>query len=662
MKNLLQLRIGTAHHNDPAFIKELLELLDETRTFDEIWMATDYGLCSLDEIQKHIPNMRKTAEEIRRHGIIASMQISRTIGHAPTLMKTQSTKGMENAKYDFIRFFDGKYDGGRICYSGDDFRAYVHDAMREWGKVGADIVWVDDDVRLWSNGRGILCFCDTCIRKFNEKYGYQFHFDSLKNAFLSDNDEVRENYRVFQIESLAQFARIISESIHDSSPDSVMALQQGGRVPIAAQSQEACLDAMYEVTGKNPPCRVGGGFYADHDPSEMLVKAMKINFMISRLPDYVSLRTTEIENLPFVSYGKSVECSALEAALYMAYGANAASVTMMNNLESLSYHRKIFEKLSLYRPYYEAVTAHNGFLPTGGLTVYQPKTPHLSKMKDAPDNTWYDEVIYEGIPLMRLGIPVNVEPEGDIYFLSAKAAAQVREADMETLLRSPVILTGEALRKLCELGYRDLIGADAHPVADQYKMVTYDLPCEHSITDGFPNFRYSDSYYFCKDTQFLIEGEGIEPIYEAYSSQYKTRLGTSVAVVTTKYGARWFVKGRALANPVVPTFRRDMLIRAMNYISDKPFATYVKSVGQVACVPRVDEQGKVVSVTVLNVSISECEDIELAISNPIGRDARIVDPYLPEKKASLEKLGEYFTVKIGNLAPWRVRTVLIDKE
>ena len=446
------------------------------------------------------------------------------------------------------------------------------------------------------------------------------------------------------------------------SPDSVMALQQGGRVPMAAQSQAACLDEMYEVTGKNPPCRIGGGFYADHDPSEMLVKAMKINFMMSRLPEYVHLRTTEIENLPFVSYGKSVECSALEAALYMAYGANAASVTMMNNQEPLSYHRKIFEKLSMYRPYYEAVTEHNGFLPTGGLTVYQPKTPHLAKMKGQPEYTWHDEIIFEGIPLMRLGIPVNIEPEGDIYFLSAKSAAQVREEDMELLLRSPVILTGEALCKLCELGYYDLIGADAHPVEDQYKMATYDLPCEHPITEGFPDDAYSDTYYFCKDTQYLIEGEGIDPIYEVYSSQYETKLGTSVAVVTTKYGARWFVKGRALTNPVIPTFRRDMLIRAMNYISEKPLAAYVKSVGQMVCVPRVNEQGRVVSVTVLNVSISECEDVELAIANPVGNTARIVDPYLPEKEASLREAGEYVTVKIGDLAPWRLRTVLIHEE
>jgi hypothetical protein len=355
-----------------------------------------------------------------------------------------------------------------------------------------------------------------------------------------------------------------------------------------------------------------------------------------------------------------VECSALEAGLYMAYGANAASVTMMNNYEPLSYHRSIFEKLSEYRPYYEAVTEHNGYTPSGGLTVYQPKTPHLASMKGAPEGVWYEETIFEGIPLMRLGIPVNVEPKGEIYFLSAKAAAQVREGDMETLLRSPVILTGEALIKLCELGYRDLIGASATPVAKEYQMATYDLPCEHPITEGLPSGRYSDSYYFCKDAQHLIEGEGIEPIYDAYSSQYHTRLGTSMATVTTKYGARWLVKGRALTNPVVPTFRRDMLIRAMNHISEQPLAAYVKSIGQMLCVPRVDAEGSVISVTVLNVSISECKSVELAIANPRGCVGRIVDPYLPEAETSLEKAGEYFTAKIGDLAPWRLRTLLID--
>lgn len=103
-----------------------------------------------------------------------------------------------------------------------------------------------------------------------------------------------------------------------------------------------------------------------------------------------------------------------------------------------------------------------------------------------------------------------------------------------------------------------------------------------------------------------------------------------------------------------------MLIRAINHISDKPLAAYVKSIGQMLCVPRVDDEGHVISVTVLNVSISECKGVELAIANPRGCVGRIVDPYLPEAKASLEKAGEYFTAKIGDLAPWRLRTLLID--
>ena len=129
----------------------------------------------------------------------------------------------------------------------------------------------------------------------------------------------------------------------------------------------------------------------------------------------------------------------------------------------------------------------------------------------------------------------------------------------------------------------------------------------------------------------------------------------------TAYGAKWFVKGRALANPVIPMHRRNMLIRAINYMSDTPLCAYVRSYGQIVCVPRVDSEGKVVSVTLLNASISECEDVEVAIASPVGEGYRVIDPYRPTECGSLERDGEYFIARAGSLAPWRVKTILIDK-
>ena len=656
-RNLLQLRLGQHDHNDPEYIEDLLDALDKTKVFDEIWLATNYGLCSMEEIRREVPNMRRTAEQIRRRGMIASMQISRTVGHAPTLMKTLSTKGLEGVEYNLCRALSGDAIGGRICYTGDDFRSYVKDAMREYGKVGADIAWVDDDVRLWV-WTNVFCFCDTCIGKFNKKHGYGFNFDSFREAFLKGDVKLRTEYHDFQVDELAKFANAIVEGIHESSPNTVMGLQQGGTLPLAAASQAACLDAFYKVTGQAPTSRVGGGFYDDHDPQGMLKKALKINFMVSRLPEYVKLRSVEIENLPFVSYGKSTECTSLEAALFMAYGCNSASVTLMNRREPLSYHEKIFETLSKYRPYLLEMSDHNEGCSVGGICVYQPKKSHLATYGNSPETVWFDTIIWSGVGLMRLGIPLNAEPSGKVYFLSAEAAAQITASDMETLLRSPVILDGTALEILGKLGYGELIRASAKPVGDEYKCVTYELPVGHPMTDKLDPSQYSDSWYYAKDMQYLIEGECIEAIHDCYSSQYGTRLGVANAVITTAYGAKWFVKGRALTNPVIPKYRRDMLIRAINYISEEPLCAYVSSYGQIACVPRVDENGRVVSVTLLNVSISECEDVEVAIHDPVGESMRIIDPYSPTEEGQLVKNGEYFTAKLGNLAPWRVKTYL----
>ena len=657
-RNLFQLRISQNDHKDPKYVEELACILDKTRVFDEVWMATNYGLCSIDEIRQEVPKMRECAEILRKHGLIASMQISRTVGHAPVLMKTQSTKGLEGLKYDKVRTLKGATLGGRICYSGDDFRAYARESSREWGKAEVENAWVDDDVRLWTN-QNAYCFCDTCISKFNKKWEYNFTYESFKEAFLAGDDLLRTRYHDFQVESLGSFARLIAEGINESSPDTAVGLQEGGTLPLAAASGDRCLHYMLDVTGKNPPVRVGGGFYDDHNPEDMLKKALKSCYMVSRLPQFVELRTVEIENLPFVSYGKSVECTALEASLYTAYGCNAASVTLMNRYEPLEYHEKIFSKLALYRPYIERAVAHNEGARVGGVSAYQPRLAHLAKGGDNPETVWCETAIFDGFKLMRLGIPYHTEPDGEVYYLSSFACDQITDEDMEILLRSPVILDGEALSKLCDKGYGALIGAAAVPCDSRYQMATYELPCDHPITEGLALGSYADSYYYCKDSQYLIEGEGIEPVLDCYSSELKERIGVGAAVSTTAYGARWFIKGRALANPVIPMKRRNMLINAINYIKEEPLCAFVKSYGQICCVPRVKDE-RTVSVTLLNVSVSEAESVEVFVAKPYGTVCKVIDPYSEEYEAELIPDGDGFSVKVGDLAPWRVKTVILE--
>lgn len=442
------LRTGCKTHFDHDYIDQLIAAIGEAgNCFDEVWLATSYGVPSLSRCKKEAEDMAWAAERFRKAGISASMQLSRTVGHSAGALVTYGGEGVRS-DFGLITSIDGASANGIFCWNSPAFRAYVYEQMKIYAAFGPEIVWVDDDIRLRLLGRSqALCFCDECIRLFNERYGYRYDRISLKNDFLNDLS-VREKYIQFQTDTLADFAGVISEAIHEVSPDTIMALQNGGNTMLAINAQRACLDRMYEVTGKAPAFRAGGGFYNDHQPKDMFVKAMIVNYMNARLPEYVKARSCEIENLPFTAYGKSPECTCIEAAVYMAYGCNEASVTLMRDYEPLEWHMRMFRKISQYRPFFEAYEKHNAGTVNGGIVVYQPiRSNYIVPNKDGYP-FWNDTCIWEIADKLRWGIPFSTSVKGNAYYLTAKAFDFLNEEDMEFLADKTVIAEPGFLQKI----------------------------------------------------------------------------------------------------------------------------------------------------------------------------------------------------------------------
>ena len=442
------LRTGCKTHFDHDYIDQLIAAIGEAgNCFDEVWLATSYGVPSLSRCKKEAEDMAWAAERFRKAGISASMQLSRTVGHSAGALVTYGGEGVRS-DFGLITSIDGASANGIFCWNSPAFRAYVYEQMKIYAAFGPEIVWVDDDIRLRLLGRSqALCFCDECIRLFNERYGYRYDRIGLKNDFLNDLS-VREKYIQFQTDTLADFAGVISEAIHEVSPDTIMALQNGGNTMLAINAQRACLDRMYEVTGKAPAFRAGGGFYNDHQPKDMFVKAMIVNYMNARLPEYVKARSCEIENLPFTAYGKSPECTCIEAAVYMAYGCNEASVTLMRDYEPLEWHMRMFRKISQYRPFFEAYEKHNAGTVNGGIVVYQPIRSNYIVPNQDGYPFWNDTCIWEIADKLRWGIPFSTSVKGNAYYLTAKAFDFLNEEDMEFLADKTVIAEPGFLQKI----------------------------------------------------------------------------------------------------------------------------------------------------------------------------------------------------------------------
>ncbi len=442
------LRTGTKTHFDHEYIKQLIQTIKEAGDcFDEVWLATSYGIPSLERCEKEAKDMEWAGERFREAGISASMQLSRTVGHSASSLATFGGEGV-SPEFGLITSIDGISVNGIFCWNSQAFRTYIYEQMKIYSKFQPEIVWFDDDIRLrMLSVSKALCFCDDCIKLFNERYGYDYTRESLKRDF-DYNLTVRAQYIQTQTDSLAEFAGGISSAIHEVSPDTVVALQNGGNTMLAINAQKACLDKMYEATGKAPAFRAGGGFYNDHQPKEVFVKAMIINYMNSRLPEYVKGRSCEIENLPFTAYGKSPEFTCLEAALYMAYGCNEASVTLMRDYEPLEWHMRMFKKISQYRPFYEAYEKHNIGTVNGGIAVYQPIKSNFVVPDESGFPFWNDTCIWEVAHKLRWGIPFSTSVTGNAYYLSAKAFDFLNDEDMEFLADKTVIAEPKFLEKM----------------------------------------------------------------------------------------------------------------------------------------------------------------------------------------------------------------------
>ena len=100
---IFSLRLGDTAHLNQNYIDELIMTLkDSGGCFDEIWLASSYGLLSIEQCEENAKFMNITSEKFKEAGIVASMQVSRTIGHTPGSLITRGQDGIRGLDVNYI--------------------------------------------------------------------------------------------------------------------------------------------------------------------------------------------------------------------------------------------------------------------------------------------------------------------------------------------------------------------------------------------------------------------------------------------------------------------------------------------------------------------------------------------------------------------------------
>ena len=273
MRIIQRIRPGVTGEKLDAIIK-IHEKLPES--FNEVWLSTLYGFPTLERHKEEALLLAKEAEKLRKAGIRVSMQLANSVGHG-LYISPLDCSGLvyDGSPAEKLVGHDGSVADYAFCWWGEHIKDYIDRQVRLYvSAIRPAEFWIDDDLRALGHAPvDFGCFCDSCIRRFNKKYGDSFDREGLVEDFLHGDGRTRRNFIAFQREGIASLTELICRAVKESNGDTVVALQNGSRGAYSGYGHDYIFDAILRATGKAPLYRPGAGAYDDHDPNAIAVSS-----------------------------------------------------------------------------------------------------------------------------------------------------------------------------------------------------------------------------------------------------------------------------------------------------------------------------------------------------------------------------------------------------
>lgn len=366
---MMSLRLRGLHTaTDAQWQKTCKAIAENPGCCDDVWFSTGIGLPPLAWHREQAARIARAAEDLRKMGIAASLQVQATLGHADDISALEDC----SAK-DWTGFTGSTGAEAKLCSCprNPKFLAYIREMSRIYAANRPLAVWVDDDLRIvhhlpaTKNSRP-GCWCATCVGDFNRETGGTWTRQAL-DAAMAEDAALEAKWKAFSIGSIAGVAAAIAEEFHRVSPETRMALQHATG-PSCVADVTAMLKALHAASGHPVRFRPGGGAYYDlYNPGAQVVKSLESARFRKQLgdPAWVDVWCPEVESCPRAYGSRSAQSAIVESFSAMAFGLEATSLLVMDTRyeEDALYSRKML------RPLADAAQAMTNYLRIAAGTV-----------------------------------------------------------------------------------------------------------------------------------------------------------------------------------------------------------------------------------------------------------------------------------------------------
>ena len=632
---MIRLRLG---HEDPAIWNRLFPILKQNRECcDEVWFSTGIGITVLDEHRRMSALMAEHAEELRKIGIIPSLQFQATLGHSDRVTAEAGAAGKTWGSYVGIHGEQCRYIN---CPRQEGFLDYMREMAKIYAQWHPGSVWIDDDLRIHNHNpamdRGGCC-CPHCLALFAKEEGRVFSREEIESAWAAGN-ELKQRWEAFQLRSLAAVAETIAKATVEISPETRFGLQHCREL-----IRNHILPVLKKASGKRSGSRPGGGTYSDRQPHFIIDKGIAMSRQLHSQCGYETLGQVcpEIESYPRTFTCKTAQGYRLESLFYLAMGMDSLSYFNMDPLYETPewYGRELLEPLAKEAPCYRNYLRHNeGTLP-GGTGLCGPAHFFPAGAED--------------LGLLLAGVPFGAySPYAACRQITENCARELPESELAEALRGDVLLDGAAVEAITKRGLSGLIGGISARLLEDSSFEFYtDDPLDQGL-DCIRNFTFSARKYAFE----VPEGTACR-VLSRYKNVQGSDFGPGADLLERADGSRAALLGYDGFNTkYISTSRVRFLNRVADWCAHDRMPVMAVDPVQCILVPRITPDGSLRSVCIVNATIGQQKPFELRLRNVPEKmtEAEWQVPSEQPVKLTVRRNGAKAEVTIPGLAAWDI--------
>ncbi len=653
-------RLGAKSQRDPVYIDSLItQIKKHPGSVDEVWIPTYYGYPSIASHRENGAYLTEVAEKFRAAGVRVSLQLSNSLGHG-VYMSKQDCSGLVFPGSPVRNMVgpDGTVAEYAFCPCDTYFKQYLLEELAAYAHLKPDCVWVDDDFRARNHAPVALgCFCDSCIAAFNKENDYTFSRDGLVAALYDDASEVREKWIRFGRKNWHDLMLELCRYFMTLSPASAFGLQDSPmETYLVGYGREHIYSAIAEGTGKAPRSRPGGGAYDDDTPTAFLQKGADVDFQMSVLPENVTFICPEIESLPDVMYGKSINGTCLETTLYLARGATAMSYAILGNTyEPMEWHGEMLAAFAARKAYWEKLAAYNLESKRCGLSLVYGTEGWRYSVGDTP--FCWGILPMEGFDFMDMSIPMACKNTGDVFFLEKHHATRLTDEEIRDYMKKPCLVDGETLMSYIERGFSFSVTAKKVDALGEKLICAYS---DHPLNDGVYSKTFPAAFLSSESVALFSKENGkCEALANLCSLDSNEEKYVLNALIETELGGTWAVYGNGFAHTHTSSDLRRQYVRVLDEIAERKLSAVQETPFKTQIYTRENKQGETTCVSVLNRTVGDSGALVIRVRRPAGKVFTFITGTNTEIPLTPKYDGEDACITIPNIRGWDVGTVFV---